>query len=112
MNKFTELLGYPGRMISGSKSGYRERYPSNLVIFNANVCVNGEKVWFGDIDVTLSKDDLIELSISLKEDVYILYEMDGRFENEENPKIDRYVVKFNPDGTYELGKYIKNYYSL
>jgi len=112
MNKFTELLGYPGHMISGSKSGYRERHPSNLAIFNANVCVNGEKVWFGDIDVTLSKENLIELSMSLKDDVYILYEMDGRFENEKKPKIERYVVKFSPDGAYELGKRVKDYYTL
>ena len=43
--------------------------------------------------------------------VYVLYEMDGRFENEENPLIDRYVVKFSPDGTYEVNERYKEYFT-
>nr|HPI82220.1 hypothetical protein [Candidatus Paceibacterota bacterium] len=42
-----------GRMISGSKSGYRDRYPENLVVFNANIVTKKRgKVWHGDLDVT------------------------------------------------------------
>lgn len=105
-------LGYPGAMISASKSGYRDRRPKNLVIFNSNVCVGLEKVWWGDIDITLSKDNLIGLSIELNDVVFVLYEMDGRFENEESPLITNYVAKFLPDGTYSLHENIKNKYDI
>jgi len=72
-----------GRMISGSKSGYRDRYPDNLVIFNANIATKKRgKVWYGDLDVTLDYEKLEAVAEILKEDLYILYEMDGRFENE------------------------------
>jgi hypothetical protein len=85
-------------MISSSKSGYRERYPKNLSIFNANVCTKEGKIWYGDLDVTLKQDDLIALAADLEEDIYVLYEMDGRFEYEGNPKLERFAVKFFYDG--------------
>lgn len=104
-------LGYYGAMISGSKSGYGRMYPKNLAIFNSNVCLESKKIWWGDLDLTLSKDKLIELSKELNDVVYVLYEMDGRFENEEKPLIDRYVVKFSPDGTYEVNERYKEYFT-
>ena len=105
-------LGWPGRMISASKSGYREQYPDNLSIFNANVCTDEGKIWWGDIDVTLSKEDLINLAVGTGKTVYVLYEMDGRFENEDNPKIEEAAVKFLPDGTVELKASLREYYKL
>jgi hypothetical protein len=105
-------LGWNGKMISGSKSGYRDNHPDNLVVFNANVCVGLEKVWYGDLDITLSKDTLINLSKELGDVVFVLYEMDGRFGYESDPKIDNYVVKFNPDGTYVIHDRLKDNYSL
>jgi hypothetical protein len=102
-------LGYYGAMISGSKSGYGERNPKNLAVFNSNVCVGPKKIWWGDLDLTLSKDKLLELSKELNDVVYVLYEMDGRFENEDAPLIDSYVVKFSPDGTYEINERYKEY---
>ena len=89
------ILGYNGRLLSMSKSGYRNNHPDNLVIFNANVCVGTNNVWYGDLDVTLDKFKLLELSQELKETIYVLYEMDGRFENEREPQIKNYVVKLN-----------------
>ena len=48
-----------GRMISSSKSGYRNRFPENEVYFNANIFVLGEgKIWYGDIDVTKDRENL------------------------------------------------------
>jgi hypothetical protein len=107
-NKFTEVLnekiGFCGRMISASKSGYRNKFPRNLVVFNANIIVDGKKVWWGDIDLTLSKNDLLSIAVLKNKDIYILYEMDGRFENEDSPRIDNYIVVCKGNGTYELGK--------
>lgn len=90
------LLGYKGRMISGSKSGYRRRYPKNFVCFNANVVIEGlGKVWYGDLDITLDEALLVRLAQLLEREVYVLYEIDGRFENEENPKTEKALYKVN-----------------
>lgn len=106
------FLGYPGVMLSMSKSNYRNSHPNNLVVFNGNVCVNDKKVWFGDIDITISKNILLELSKELNQSLYILSEMDGRFDNEDKPKIENFLAKFNPDGTYELHSRIKDLFSI
>lgn len=108
----SKFLGWPGNLLSWSKSGYRDKYPDNLVVFNANVCVGLEKIWYGDLDITISKDTLVNLSKELNDVVFVLYEMDGRFDNEVDPKIDKYVVKFNPDGTYVIHDRLKEYYTL
>jgi hypothetical protein len=80
---FAENFLMIGRMISGSKSGYRDRYPNNKVVFNANIVTKSKgKVWHGDLDITLDYDKLQAVANILKEDLYILYEMDARFENE------------------------------
>ena len=73
-----------GRMISYSKSMYRQKNPENEVYFNANIfTLNEGKVWYGDIDVTLDREILQRISDSLGTDLFILRELDGRFENEE-----------------------------
>jgi hypothetical protein len=36
--------------------------------------------------------------------------MDGRFENEEKPRVDKYAVKFFYDGGIELSKSLTEYY--
>ena len=98
----SDRLGFPGKMISASKSGYIERHPGNLAIFNSNVCTEEGKIWWGDIDVTKSKENLSGLAKEMGKTIYVLFEMDGRFENEEAPKIGRAPVKFLPDGSYIL----------
>lgn len=71
------------RMISWSKSSYREANPENEVYFNANIFVLGEgKVWFGDIDVTKDQETLQKIASEIGKDLFILRELDGRFENE------------------------------
>lgn len=100
-------LGMRGKMISSSKSGYMERFPDNLVIFNANVCSEGEKIWYGDIDVTLSYEDLSGLAKDLNETIYVLRELDGRFENEEVPRTERAVVRFFPEGGHRVDEFVE-----
>lgn len=106
MQNINRLLGMNGYMIASSKSGYRSRHPNDLVIFNANICIGPLKVWFGDINITESKDKLIELAELESEPLYVLSEMDGRFGNEDTPRIENAVVTFFNDGTYKLCKYI------
>ena len=73
----------PGRMIAGSKSTYRSKYPDNEVYFNANIFVLGEgKIWFGDVDITRDSDQLKAIASSIGKTLYVVRELDGRFENE------------------------------
>ena len=95
-------LGMAGRMISFSKSGYSQKNPDNLVVFNSNVCIDEGNIWYGDLDVTLSYDSLSDLAKETGKTVYVLTESDGRFENEEKPRINLAVVKFHPEGGHEV----------
>lgn len=57
------LLGPTGRMIAGSKSGYRKCFPKNLVVFNARVSLDGQgQVWRGDLDLTRDEALLVRLA--------------------------------------------------
>lgn len=89
MNALTDFLP-DARMISGSKSSYSRQYPDHVVIFNANLCTRANgKIWYGDIDLTVDADKLLALRAQLGEDVFILYEMDARFENEAAPLLEK-----------------------
>jgi len=124
MEKLRELLikkiGHEGIMISGSKSGYYNRHPSNLPVFNANLCTVKKtllketpvKVWHGDIDVTVSRNSLREIAIEANMDIFVLREMDARFSNEKKPLLDRFVYCAKADGTESLGAFEKEYYEL
>jgi hypothetical protein len=82
MNIFNKYgLNY-SRMISASKSTYKQNHPQNRVIFNANIVTDNGKIWYGDLDLTISEKELMSISGELSQDLYVLYEMDGRFENE------------------------------
>ena len=108
--KAISVLGPAGSMISASKSEYRENNPKNLSIFNANVCTKEGKIWWGDLDVTKSQHVLSDLAYLLGEDLYVLYEMDGRFENEESPNIGKYAVKFFQENDFQLSEILKKSY--
>lgn len=97
-----ELLGFPGAMISASKSGYGDKYPKNVAVFNSNVVTAKGKIWYGDLDITLAEQNLADLAKKIGETVYVLREMDGRFENEGKPRIENAVYAVTPEG--------KNYY--
>ena len=69
-----DLLGYPDRML------YRHKDMGKpTTIFNANVYnFKAEKIWYGDLEVELDREALIELS-NKEGPLYILWEMDGKF---------------------------------
>jgi len=99
-----------GHMVGGSKSIYRYDNPKNIVVFNSNVVTKEDgKIWYGDIDVTLSHTTLKELAKDLKKTIYVLHEMDARFENEVNPKIEKAVVTITPAGEFTFS-YPEFYY--
>lgn len=78
---------YCGRMIGFSKSYYRETHPDNKVVFNANIfTLEDGKIWYGDLDLTLDETELKKVAQEIGKKLYVLYEMDGRFENEEQSK--------------------------
>jgi hypothetical protein len=109
-NKYTKLftakIGICGKLISWSKSGYRENYPRNLAIFNSNIVVDGKKVWFGDIDLTISKSILKSIAAEEKIDIYVLREMSARFDNEETPDLSEPVAVYYKGETIKYDPYI------
>ena len=83
INKLSENGFFPARMISWSKSGYRKLHPDHFVMFNANSFTDKfGKIWHGDIDITLDANKLKQISDEIGITLYILYEIDGRFGNE------------------------------
>ena len=79
-------LGPAGRLISASKSFYRDQFPDHEVYFNANIiCAPAGKIWYGDIDCTIDEEKLIKIADEINEDIYVLYEMDARFGAENKP---------------------------
>lgn len=83
VNIASRILGFVGKMIGGSKSRYREQYPDHTVVFNSNIATKSHgKIWYGDVDLTLSEQLLIDLAKELGEPIYLFREMDMRFQNE------------------------------
>jgi len=76
----------PGCMISGSKSFYRELFPNNFVVFNANIIIpKMGKIWHGDLDITEDAKILKKIAAKFKTTFYVLREMEVRFGNENKP---------------------------
>jgi len=103
----SDKIGIIGEMCGGSKTGYRNSNPDHLVVFNANIIVNGEKVWFGDIDISIHRISLQTIAVEENIDIYILREMDGRFEYEDDPQINKAVAVFYGDGKVKYDKYVE-----
>ena len=84
INDYLKANGlYFGRMLSGSKSMYRESNPNSVVYFNANlVTAKDGKIWWGDLDITKDGETLKAIAEENNTILYVLKEMDGRFENE------------------------------
>jgi hypothetical protein len=75
-----------GRLISGSKTFYIENNPDGDPIFNSNiVTLTQGKIWYGDIDLVKNYTKLEEIATEIGETLYVLREMDGRFEAEKLP---------------------------
>jgi len=107
---------YVARMIGGSKTGYCTEHSDDLIVFNANVLMPGYgKVWYGDLNLTEDYLVLREISECLNTTLYVLWESDGRF-GEENKPIDELVKKSvwntdepNPTKEWYLNKQDKRY---
>jgi len=102
-------LGRCGYLISMSKGRYRFNNPYNFVIFNANLYIDSDCVWYGDIDITLSEKKLIKLAKKLKKEIKILYEKYGRNFGDPDfkPNFQKTAFMVTPDG---ICKYDTNYY--
>ena len=84
---------YVARMIGGSKTGYCTEYPDDLIVFNANVLIpDYGKVWYGDLNLTKDYILLKSIADALDNTLYVLWETDGRF-GEENKPIDELIKK-------------------
>lgn len=92
MQEILEKHGFRlARMVGWSKTFYRQEHPNHEVVFNANIFTESSgKIWYGDLDLTLDEPKLLEAAKEIGESLYILWEMDGRFENE---NIDFELVK-------------------
>lgn len=75
-----------GRMISGSKSGYRREHPDNVAVFNAALAdANGTDLWRGDLDLTVDEPKLVALAADLGTTLHVLYESDARLIGRSEP---------------------------
>lgn len=93
------IFDSPGRMISGSKTCPK----GHICVFNANVVTRSRgKFWFGDLDITADTEELKALAAKEGEDIYVLREMDARFQNEASPRLERAVAIFHPEGQFKL----------
>lgn len=83
VNKIAEqYLGHKARLLCGSKSRYKEMYPLHLIVFNANVFMGFQKIWYGDLDLDIDVDKLYALSKVLSAKISVTYEWEGRFGKE------------------------------
>jgi len=78
-----------GDMLSSAKWKYSLSFPNHLVVFNANVLTKSHgKVWYGDLDISMSHARLKKIAEQVGEPLYILHESAARF-GEENKPIDK-----------------------
>jgi len=100
LTKIRETMGLMGRILSQSKSGYRGRHPSHIVVFNSNlfVVIDGQpyKAWFGDIDITLEEGKLKALANQLGVRLGVLRE-NFMIMNEDNPTFPMPVWQCDKD---------------
>ena len=86
-------LGPPGRIIAASKGNFRQKHPKHAVVWNANLISQKlGKFWYGDINLTTDYKILMDLSKEMNETLYILSEMDARFDTETKYKLDKSIA--------------------
>ena len=99
-NPIFKTIGFPGRMLSGSKLYYSQQHPDSTVYFNA--CIfDGYKrqIWHGDLDLTLEVDKLQSLANQIGT-IHVTPEHPYRFEGfDEGRKRDyeNRLVTFEPE---------------
>ena len=93
---------YNSRMISASKSMYRMDNPNSVVYFNANIVTAKDgKIWWGDLDLTKDGETLKAIAEETNTIIYVLREMDCRFENEGEDSV-KLINKAVWDTTQEI----------
>jgi hypothetical protein len=101
---------YIARMIGGSKSHYCKEHEGSLIVFNANIVMSEYgKVWYGDLNLTEDYLVLKDIAQSLNSTLYVLWESDGRF-GDENKPIDELIKKavWNTDELKPTKEWYKN----
>lgn len=84
-----------GRMISGSKISPK----GERCVWNANLCTKSKgKFWFGDLNLVRDLEQLQLAAFEQGESVYVLREIDARFQNEASPRFENAVAKIEPSG--------------
>jgi hypothetical protein len=106
--EFVELatgLGLPlSRLVSPSKSDFMRRHPQHAVVFNATITnAAGERMWWGDVDLTEDEEALHQLAQRAGFDLFVYHEADSRrgFVKTINPV--NAVAIFHRDDTLTLG---------
>jgi hypothetical protein len=85
------IMGFPGRMLCGSKS-----LPN--IVYNANLCtMKHGKIWYGDIHRINDLNKLLEIANTIEEPVFVLYESDARFGKECNLNFKVATIVIEPD---------------
>ena len=88
-----------GRMISGSKIAPK----GEVCVWNANLCTKTKgKFWFGDLNLTKDIEQLKLAAQEKGENVYVLREMDARFQTEASPRFENAVAKIDPAGGFHM----------
>lgn len=112
MNEFEKIFNdngfHLGRMISGSKSGYRSRNPENDVVFNARIFVpkRKEPIWWGDLDITLDCETLQKICNEINNELLIFYESVSWYaEGKKYKEIEKHAhAKFTPNTNTYLSR--------
>lgn len=87
LNIFSSREMELGRILSESKSEYKQLHSGDHVLFNANIfTLEDGKIWYGDINLTQEYNIFQMIAEELGKDIYILSELEGRFDNEFLPK--------------------------
>ncbi|HWH24329.1 MAG TPA: hypothetical protein VNW68_05480 [Candidatus Limnocylindria bacterium] len=96
VEKIAAALGLPnGRLISWSKSWYRELFPDHLVLSNASITdASGRRLWWGDLDASVDEEKLVALARALERRLFVFYEAHFR----DPLPIERAALVFEPTG--------------
>jgi hypothetical protein len=102
-------LGLPrSRLITASKSGYHERHPDNVVVFNATIAdAMGTRLWWGDVDVSVDEGKLVDLAAQVGVDLYLYFEGDSRDGFVKAIDSANAVVAISDEGLVTLGTRVR-----
>jgi LmbE family N-acetylglucosaminyl deacetylase len=107
------LVGLPnGRMISWSKSNYRKNHPDHFAVFNGTIAdVSGAGLWWGDLDLTVDEERLVQLAAALETTLYVFYEGDWPRFGAESTVADLPRASFvvRPTGEVEVPDRLSSY---